>query len=288
MYYLSQQTRKHVTVALSGDGGDEVFGGYDRYIGMGLARKYHRIPGFIRKRLIGPLAGMIPESPGKRSNLRRIKRLTHPATDTPEQWYLGWMQQFRVESHGAAFTPEFASAIAENGHWSDHMSDAFAGLDDPASARSAQWVDATTYLPGDLMVKADRMSMAHGLEVRSPFLDHHLVEFAATITEKLSIKGRTGKQVLRKAYADLVPDEISRRPKAGFTVPVGEWINGPLRNSTHDLLLAPGAEVGKIIRPEYIARMIEQHATRRHNHAVRLWNLICLETWAQTLKVSLG
>ncbi|MQF70414.1 asparagine synthase (glutamine-hydrolyzing) [SAR202 cluster bacterium AD-812-D07_MRT_10900m] len=288
MYYLSRQTRQRVTVALSGDGGDEVFGGYDRYIGLGLARKYHRIPGFLRKGLIGPLAGMIPESPGKRSNLRRIKRLTYPATDTAEQWYLGWMQQFRSESHSRAFTPGFASVVKTNGGWNDHMSNAFAGLDDPATARSAQWVDTMTYLPGDLLVKTDRMSMAHGLEVRSPYLDHRLVEFASTIPGKYSIRGRAGKQILKRAYADLIPDEISRRPKAGFTVPVGQWINGPLRNITRDLLLAPDAEVGRVIRPDYISRMVEQHASRHYNHSVRLWNLICLETWAQSFRVSLG
>ena len=288
MYYLSRQTRQHVTVALSGDGGDEMFGGYDRYIGLGLARKYHRLPGFLRKGLAGPLAGMIPESPGKRSNLRRIKRLAYPATDTPEQWYIGWMQQFRTESHSAAFTPGFSAAIAANGGWHDHMAAAFATFKQAATTGSAQWVDTITYLPGDLMVKADRMSMAHGLEVRSPFLDHRLVEFASTIPAEYSIRGRSGKQVLKKAYADLIPDEISRRPKAGFTVPVGEWINGPLRNMTRDLLLSPDAEVRRVIKPEFIASMVEQHASRRHNHAVRLWNLVCLETWARTFKVSLG
>ena len=288
MYYLSRQTRQHVTVALSGDGGDEVFGGYDRYIGLGLARKYHQIPRFIRKGLIGPLAGLILESPGKRSNLRRVKRLSYPATNSAEQWYMGWMQQFRTETHSAAFTTGFASSIAESDGWSDHMAEAFATLANPATSKSAQWVDTTTYLPGDLMVKADRMSMAHGIEVRSPFLDHRLVDFASTIPGEYSITGRSGKQILKRAYANLIPDEISRRPKAGFTVPVGEWINGPLRDTTQNLLLAPNAEVSKVIKPEFIVRMVEQHAGRRHNHAIRLWNLICLETWAQTFGVKLG
>jgi asparagine synthase (glutamine-hydrolysing) len=288
MYYLARQTRQHVTVALSGDGGDEVFGGYDRYIGLGLASKYHHTPGFIRKGIVGPLASLIPESPGKRSNFRRIKRLTYPSTDSAEQWYMGWMQQFRPESHSVAFTHSFIAAIAENGGWADHMATAFAELPNPSSPKSAQWVDTTTYLPGDLMVKTDRMSMAHGLEVRSPFLDHHLVDFASTIPCEYSIRGRSGKQVLKRAYANLIPNEISRRPKAGFTVPIGEWINGPLRNSTRDLLLNPSAEVGKVIKPEFIAQMVDQHASRRQNHAVRLWNLICLETWAQTFRVSLG
>jgi asparagine synthase (glutamine-hydrolysing) len=287
MYYLSRQTRQHVTVALSGDGGDEVFGGYDRYIGIQMAQKYHRIPGFIRKGLIGPIASMIPESPGKRSNLRRLKRLAYPATDTAQQWYMGWMQQFRSESHVTAFTSDFTAALAGRGGLQDHVAAAFEGFQDPASSRSAQWVDTTTYLPGDLMVKADRMSMAHGLEARSPFLDHRLLEFATKIPGEYSISGRSGKQVLKRAYVDLIPSEISNRPKAGFTVPVGEWINGALRDSTRDLLLSPSAEVTKIVRPQYISQMIDQHASRRHDHAVRLWNLICLETWAQSFKVSL-
>jgi asparagine synthase (glutamine-hydrolysing) len=288
MYYLSRQTRKHVTVALSGDGGDEVFGGYDRYIGLGLARKYHRVSGFVRRGIIAPLASMIPEAPGKRSNLRRVKRLTYPATDTAEQWYTGWMQQFRTESHSATFTPSFAASVANSGGWTDHMSVAFAGLENPSASKSAQWVDTTTYLPGDLMVKVDRMSMAHGLEVRSPFLNHQLVEYASKIPGEYSISGRSGKQILKSAYSDLIPDQISNRPKAGFTVPVAEWINGPLRDSTRDLLLNPNAEVNKVIQSEYIAQMLDQHESRRHNHAIRLWNLICLETWANSFGVGLG
>ncbi|MDA1283260.1 MAG: asparagine synthase (glutamine-hydrolyzing) [Chloroflexi bacterium] len=288
MFYLSRQTRQHVTVALSGDGGDEVFGGYDRYFGLDLARKYHRIPGIFRKGLIGPLSSLIPESPGKRSNLRRIKRLTYPSTDSAEQWYLGWMQQFRVESHSGAFTQGFSSAIAEHGGWNDHMLSAFQGLTESTTSKTAQWVDTTTYLPGDLMVKADRMSMAHGLEVRSPFLDHHLVEFASTIPGEYSIRRGSGKQVLKRAYADLIPGEILNRKKAGFTVPVGEWINGPLRDMTRELLMSSDAAVHNVVRPEFIGGMIEQHASRRHNHAVRIWNLICLETWSKTFGVSLG
>lgn len=290
-YYLSQQTRQHVTVALSGDGGDEVFGGYDRYIGLELANRYHRVPKLIRKGLIAPLSGMIPESKGKRSNLRRLKRLTYPSMDSADQWYRGWMQQFRTESHMRAFTPELTRSLRDNGGWSDHLEAAFS---DPrisgnsATVRSAQWVDSTTYLPGDLMAKSDRMSMAYGLEVRSPFLDHHLMEFASTIPGEYSIVGRSGKHILKKAYADLIPSEISNRKKAGFTVPVGDWINGPLRDSTRELLLTPGAEVQKVIQSEFIENMIEEHEARKQSHAVRLWNLICLETWSNTFGVSLG
>jgi len=290
-YYLSRQTRQHVTVALSGDGGDEVFGGYDRYVGLGLADKYHRVPGLIRKGLIGPLAGMIPESPGKRSNLRRVKRLTYPATDSAEQWYMGWMQQFRTESQSSAFTPEFARAVSDNGGWVDHMNEAFLRTGNSgqrSSAKSAQWVDSTTYLPGDLMAKSDRMSMAHGLEVRSPFLDHHLMEFASTIPGNYAYSGKAGKQILKQAYSDLIPSEIVNRKKAGFTVPMSEWINGPLRGITQDLLTSEGAEVHKVVNSEFIQQMIKEHADHRSNHAVRLWNLICLETWSKTFGVSLG
>ena len=290
-YYLSRQTRQHVTVALSGDGGDEVFGGYDRYIGLELANRYQRIPGWIRKGLIAPLSGMIPESQGKRSNLRRFKRLTYPHADSAGQWYRGWMQQFRPESHIRAFTPDFARSLVENGGWTDHMELAFAGsagADGGASVRSAQLVDSTTYLPGDLMAKTDRMSMAHGLEVRSPFLDHHLMEFASTIPSDYTYRGRAGKQILKQAYSDLLPSEIVNRKKAGFTVPLGTWINGTLRGVTQDLLTSEGAEVHKVIEPEFIRQMISEHGAMKQNHSVRLWNLICLEAWSKAFGVSLG
>ncbi|MEC9293769.1 MAG: asparagine synthase (glutamine-hydrolyzing) [Chloroflexota bacterium] len=288
MYYLSRQTRQHVTVALTGDGGDEAFGGYDRYIGLTMANKYHKLPGFLRKNLISPITKMIRESPGKKNNLRRLKRLTYPPTESAAQWYMGWMQQIRSETHANAFTPDFVSAVSRKGGWKDHMSAAFQRFGNSHTVRSAQWADSITYLPGDLMVKADRMSMAHGLEVRSPFLDHNLLDFASTIPDRYSISGRSGKQILKLAYSDLIPDEISRRPKAGFTVPVGEWIKGPLKDSTRDLLLAPYSEIHKIIRPQFIAQMLDQHWNYKQDHAIRLWNLICLETWARTFKVPLA
>ena len=288
MYYLARQTRGHVTVALSGDGGDEIFGGYDRYIGLGLATKYHRAPRVLRKKIIGPLLGMIPESPEKRNNLRRLKRLTHPATDTAQEWYMGWMQQFRVQSHQKAYTTNFKERIAEKGGGVDHMADKFTNFDNPTTVKSAQWVDATTYLPGDLMVKTDRMSMAHGLEIRSPFLDHNLAEFASKIPDRYTTRGMSGKQVLKQAYSDLIPDKISKRAKAGFTMPVREWINGSLKNFTHELLLVKESETHKVINPEFIRLMLNQHHERKHDHSVRLWNLICLEIWSKQFNVSLG
>ena len=138
------------------------------------------------------------------------------------------------------------------------------------------------------MVKSDRMSMAHGLEVRSPFLDHNLLDYASKIPNEYSTTVKSGKMILKQAYADMLPDQITRRPKAGFKVPIGEWINGPLQGSTRELLLAPSSEIHKIIRPQFISEMLEQHKSRKYDHAVRLWNLICLERWAQTFKVSLG
>ena len=288
MYYLSRQTRQHVTVALTGDGGDEAFGGYDRYIGLKIATKYHKLPSLVRRHLISPITKMIMESPGKKNNLRRIKRLTYPPTESAGQWYMGWMQQIRSETHANAFTPDFVSAISLKGGWKDHMSAAFEKFGSSHTVRSAQWADSITYLPGDLMVKADRMSMAHGLEVRSPFLDHNLLDFASTIPDEHSISGTSGKQILKWAYSDLIPNQISRRPKAGFTVPVGEWIKGPLKDSARDLLLAPNSEIHKIIRSQFIAQMLDEHWNYKQDHAIRLWNLICLETWARTFKVPLA
>ena len=167
------------------------------------------------------------------------------------------------------------------------MAVAFEKFDDPSNVKSAQWVDTITYLPGDLLVKSDRMSMAHGLEVRSPFLDHHLSEFTSKIPGEYAIKNMSGKQMLKQAYADLIPDEISKRPKAGFTVPIRKWINGPLKDFTHELLMAKDSEVHKIINKEFIALLLRQHTSYKYDHSVRLWNLLCLEIWSKTFKASL-
>ena len=287
MYYLAKQTRQHVTVALSGDGGDEIFAGYDRYVGLRLVEHYQRIPSLLRKKIIAPMLGMIPESPKKRNTFRRIKRLTDPTVDTPEQWYIGLMQQFLGQSHEIAFTTDFKEAIRSSGGWVDHVKAAFDDFPNLSMVKSAQWVDSSTYLPGDLMVKTDRMSMAHGLEVRSPFLDHHLSEFTSKIPGGYAIKGMSGKQTLKQAYAGLIPDEIYKRPKSGFTVPIREWINAPLKNFTHELLMSKDSEVRKVINPKFIALLLDQHHSRKHDHSVRLWNLICLEIWTKTFKVSL-
>lgn len=286
-FYLSRLTRRHVTVALSGDGGDEAFGGYDRYLGIKYAEKYHRVPALLRRGVIGPLASLIPDGPGKRNSLRRVKRMLYPATGSPELWYRGWMQQFRSEVHEAAFTRDFFRASGGATGADDHLIDAFDRVQCVDRMSAAQWVDTMTYLPGDLMVKTDRMAMAHGLEVRSPLLDHKVLEYAARIPAGLRAEGRSTKRVLKQAYADVIPDEIIRRPKEGFTVPVASWIRGGLEQRVRDLLLDPAAAINAVVRPSYVRQMVDDHAKLRENHAIRIWNLLCLETWARKFKVAL-
>ena len=285
LYYLSKQTKKHVTVAVSGDGGDEAFSGYDRYYGISLAESFYRIPKILRKGLIGPFAGRIRERPGKRSNLRRLKRLAFPAMDSSDEWYSGWMQQFRAETHEDVFTQRFMNSASASA-WTDGNITAFNGAE--PGGRRARLADLTTYLPGDLMVKADRMSMAFGLEVRSPFLDHHLVELCSTLPETYLRSGRASKRILKTAYKDLIPSEISDRPKEGFTVPVAQWINGALKPVFRERLLSNSAQVSRIVDPGYISRMFEEHADMKHDHSVRLWNLFCLETWTDRFGVDLS
>ena len=285
MYYLSRQTRKHVTVAISGDGGDEAFSGYDRYYGISLAENFYRTPHLIRRGLIGPIACRIPEQPGKRSNLRRLKRLAFPAMASPDEWYRGWMQQFRVETHNDVFTTDFMKKDSVS-EWRDRNIALFTSKE--PGDRRARLADIGTYLPNDLMVKADRMSMAFALEVRSPFLDHRLLEFSSSLPEKYLRSNRNGKRILKAAYADLIPPEIANRPKEGFTVPIATWINGPLKSTIRDHLLAGSAQVSRIVEPTYIDRMLYEHTNMKHDHSIRLWNLFCLETWANEFRVTLS
>ena len=204
---------------------------------------------------------------------------------SPDEWYRGWMQQFRVETHGDVFTTDFMkkNSVAE---WRDRNIALFTSKE--PGDRRARLADIETYLPNDLMVKADRMSMAFGLEVRSPFLDHRLLEFSSSLPEKYLRSNRNGKRILKAAYADLIPPEIANRPKEGFTVPIATWINGPLKSTIREHLAAGSAQVSRIVEPTYIDRMLYEHTNMKHDHSIRLWNLFCLEAWANEFRVTLS
>jgi asparagine synthase (glutamine-hydrolysing) len=287
MYLVSQLTRASVTVALTGDGGDEAFSGYRRYYGIRFADWYNKVPKSIRKRVFGPLAQRLPESGQKIDRASQIKRFTQPATAEPEERYAGWFHMFPTSLKGSIYSDKFVSILDNEGRDPDPMLTAFGKATALDRTQAAQWVDTMTYLPSDLMVKADRMSMAHGLELRSPFLDHELLEFAATIPTSLKVRGFKTKWILKKAFEKDLPPEITNRPKEGFTPPVADWIRGELRESTEHALLSSDSSVSKLFRREYLQRLFDDHLASKAESTNRIWTLLCLESWSRQFSADL-
>ena len=207
-YYVSRETRKHVTVALNGDGGDESFAGYDRYLAMKLASVYRRFPGFLRQPFIEFPASLLPTSEKRRTFSRDIKKFIASAQGTPPQRYQGWMSAFKPDAKAGLYTGEFAETLTDADALM-FLEKWFAKANGSGIVDTTLLVDQMTYLPDDLLVKVDIASMANSLEARSPFLDHNLIEFAATLPANLKIKGLKTKYLLKKIASRLVPPRLS-------------------------------------------------------------------------------
>jgi asparagine synthase (glutamine-hydrolysing) len=270
-YYVSKITREHVTVALSGDGGDENFAGYRRYA---RAQQLHERLDHGLLRLAQPLlrlaAGALPVgAPGQAyagflgaGELGRYHRLmTYERSETLRHLLSSDLRG----SVGAPGPAGFARLAAELGA--------------PDYVSTLQLIDIHTYLPEDILTKVDRASMAVSLESRVPLLDHVLMEYAATIPSSLKLRAGQGKHILKRAMASSLPGDILSRRKMGFGVPLGDWFRGELRELVRDVLLSQAARERGMFRPEAIARLLDAHDAGRRDYSARLWALVCLELW---------
>jgi asparagine synthase (glutamine-hydrolysing) len=276
-YYVSQITRQHVTVALSGDGGDENFAGYHNYaevlawtrrstqvgplaaaVGRGVAASLDRLPyqdGLARaSRAVAMLTGSVPERFRLQGSIVKPREKAALYSQELHALVAG------AEAHGAGSARE----LDEEGG-------------DPLDWMMRE--DLARYLPDCLMTKVDVASMAHGLEVRSPLLDHAFVEFACGIPSALKFDGRRGKAVFRRAMAPLLPVEVLERRKMGFGLPVGRWLAGPLQPLLRETLLGERARRRGLFRPAFVRRMVDAHAEGRRDWSQRLWALLFLELW---------
>ena len=281
-WFVARETRRHVTVALTGDAGDELFAGYDRYRAVALASRLDRLSPGLRGLLGGPLARSIPDSSRAKTRLRSVKRFLEQVNQTPEARYLGWVNLFAEPDRTALYAPDFLDRLARSAtDPATILVEALnaAGRRDPVTRATV--ADLLTYLPGDLLVKVDLASMAHSLECRSPFLDHRVVELALSLSidHKLRLRGGRSKVVLKTAFADMIPPTILTRPKMGFGVPLDRWFRGPLRDHLAEVLLDPRTLERGLFRPEAIRALIDDHTQGRRDHAYRLWALLMLELW---------
>ena len=285
LWYLSKLTREHVTVALNGDGGDEAFAGYQRYYADGVADLYRYVPRFLRAgfdAMLRPFGGTSGK-PVERSPLAALRKLGHAATQTSGSSVVRWGSYFTEAEKAALYTPDFAAQLAVDPRNAEPSHAAMertylAALANNRLERTL-YTDLHHYLPGALLVKADRMTMAHSLEARSPFLDHELLELAARLPPRWKVRGTTTKWILRDLFRDMLPDKIAARGKLGFSVPLARWFAGPQLGAVRDILLADGSKVQGLLRREGLAQLVEENRTGRADHGKKLWALLCLETW---------
>ena len=264
-HYLSRETRRHVTVALSGDGGDELFGGYDRYRAMRLGRRLG--PWVLRPAVWW---GRVARLGHPKSRLTRLGRLLASLGDAEAERYDGYVRLFDERSLAALWP----ATHRRRGLAAQYELLRLGGDE----VQAALALDRVTYLPGDLLTKTDRCSMLHGLEVRSPFMDPDVVTFAAGLTTDELLKGGP-KRMLREAFADDLPAWVFRRKKMGFAVPVGDWFRGPLRAMLRDTLFAAGAFGRAHFDMAVVERLVADHESRRADHGQRLYALLMLELW---------
>ncbi len=276
-WYLSQLTRQEVTVALSGDGGDELFAGYERYRALWLSSRLRRMFPVHKAPGIG-LLQRLPDNNKQYSITRRAKRFFEAIAQPEARRYLNWLQIFPERMRAELYRDEFLETLPGEDPFEflDSIWKRSKGRDLVTRASVA---DLLAYLPCDLCTKVDIASMAHSLEVRQPMLDHRVVEFAMSLPVGLKFRGRRGKLILRDAFGSLIPDSIFTRRKMGFGIPIGAWFRGELKPMVHDTLLGDDARIAPYFRRDTVARLVDQHERLESNHGYRLWLLLILEKW---------
>lgn len=279
-YYLAKMTRQHVTVALNGDGGDECFAGYERYAAMRLGERYGKLPRLLRERVLEPAIGAIPGAGATRSRLGKARRFLDVVGRPASERYLRWTSVFNDEMKTELCTQEFltqtahAQAIRFVQPW-------FSGNGEIEIVDRALMADTLNYLPNDLLVKVDIASMAVSLEARSPFLDHHVMEFAATLPARFKLRGLTTKYLLKNALRGIVPQENLTRSKMGFGVPIGHWFRGELKGLLKEAILSDRSLGRGYFKPEAVRLLVDDHIAQRRDYSHQLWTLLMLELWHQ-------
>ncbi|HJZ69892.1 MAG TPA: asparagine synthase (glutamine-hydrolyzing) [Blastocatellia bacterium] len=270
-YIVSKMAREHVTVILSGDGGDELFGGYDRYLVDRKREVFERIPSFLRRNFMLRASRAIPRATYGKNFLRN-------AALDPDARYVDSISYFDEELKRNLLSSWVRGSL--NGRDS---SAAFRRL--LAEPRSPErldhllYLDSKTYLPGDILTKVDRMSMAHSIEAREPLLDHKLIEFVQSVPASLKLRGSVSKHVLKSAVRGLIPDEIVDRQKQGFGVPIRSWFNNELRELLYDTLTDSRTRQRGYFNQKAVEEILDEHRRRRRDNSTHLWGLLTLELW---------
>uniref|UniRef100_A0A6H1ZTQ6 Putative asparagine synthase n=1 Tax=viral metagenome TaxID=1070528 RepID=A0A6H1ZTQ6_9ZZZZ len=281
-YIVSRETKKHVTVALSGDGGDELFAGYRMYLGEYWSRYYSKIPLFLRDGLLAPIISALPDArdkPGLEA-IRRIKKFVRGMNSSFPERFCAWREIFPLTMREALLKePPGQDLYLHLIHkMFEKEADRFPG----DILNLMLFLDIKGLLPGDMLNKVDRMSMLNSLEVRVPFLDYTLVEFVFRLRGDMKLKGRNRKFILMQTFKDLLPPSLLKRPKWGFEIPIGAWLRNDLKFLIDEYLTEDLIKRQGLFHFKFIRDLISQHMNNRRDTSWQLWNLIVFQHWYKT------
>ncbi|MFQ5850237.1 MAG: asparagine synthase (glutamine-hydrolyzing) [Candidatus Binatia bacterium] len=277
-YYVSKLAREHVKVALSGLGGDELLGGYERYLGFSLSESYVRIPQWLHQWVISPVVEGLPDSRNGSDAINHLKRFIRCANLPPAQRYF----DYRVLLDRIQRTALFADDLHNEMRWPGVEEECSQYFHSPNAADPLDRImyqDVKVYLPDDILANTDRISMGQSLEVRVPFLDHKLMEFCATMPATLKIKGLQKKYLFKKAVAHLVPIEILDKKKQGFAGPMALWLRHELKEYARDMLSEANLRTHGYFKPQSVTAILDEHFSRRKRHDTLIWALLNFQVW---------
>jgi len=276
-YLVSKMARKHVTVSLSGDGGDELFAGYDTYIANKAGRAYERLPGLLRGAM-HPILNRIPPTEKKKGLINRAKRFVEGMQLPPDLEHTRWMIFLQEAEKSKLYSDDLQDVL--NGSDSfEFIRSYFNRVNTTDPLNRQLYVDIKSYLVDDILVKVDRMSMATSLETRVPFLDHRFVEFTATIPSRLKLQGKSTKYLLKKAMQGILPPEILNRGKEGFSIPIKNWLKTDLKSLMLEVLEPQKIKREGFFNANYVEQLKKEHLSGKKNHSHRLWSMMVFGIW---------
>ncbi len=283
-FLLSKFVRKHVTVALGGDGGDEIFAGYPMYYAHKMAKVYGAIPSFVRSGMIEPVVNSLPVSTKNLSFDYKAKRFVAASKYDVVTRHHSWFGSFSPDGQMDLLT-ESVKDLTRYDIYQD-AKDLLKICDAQDQIEQMQFLDMNFYLAEDILTKVDRASMAVSLEVRAPFLDHRVAEFAASLPLDYKLNGSNGKYILKKAVEKLLPKSIIKRPKKGFGIPIADWLKGKLNPLAHDLLSRDRLIKQDLFDYEYVEKLLHEHETGIASNHKQLWTLLVFQLWYDNFFVS--
>lgn len=279
-YLVSKLASEQVKVVLSGDGGDELFAGYDTYLAERLDRYYRRLPGALRKNIFSRFADWLPPQPAKKGMINKFKRMVEGSSLEPSLQHTRWMIFLSPSEKTSLYHSDLSAAHDENliSTYFEHYFQKVGNFDYLAQQ---QYVDIKSYLVDDILTKVDRMSMAVSLEARVPLLDYRIVEFAMNLPPEMKLNGSRTKSILRNAVKDFVPDLILEKPKQGFSIPMKHWLGSSLKGMMLDLLSKESLSKHAYFNHQVVSKWMNEHLDGNANHSHRLWSLMVFELWYQ-------